>query len=111
MDKIIKVEDRFYILATSSMNDDRTRVLKQDELFGVFDRFGDIHSYVLGEQGLYLEGTRFLSRFLFKLNNDRPLLLSSTVRDDNALFSVDLTNPDVYQNGVVVTPRGTLHLL
>ena len=101
MNKIIKVEDRFYILATSSMNDDRTRVLKQDELFGVFDRFGDIHSYVLGEQGLYLEGTRFLSRFLFKLNNDRPLLLSSTVRDDNAVFSVDLTNPDVYQNGVV----------
>ena len=111
MDKIIKVEDRFYILATSSLNDDRTRVLKQDELFGVFDRFGDIHSYDLGKQGLYLEGTRFLSRFLFKLNDDRPLLLSSTVRDDNALLSVNLTNPDVYQNGVVVTPRGTLHFL
>jgi glycogen debranching enzyme len=114
LNRVIKVENQYYILATSSLNDDRTRVLKQGELFAVFDRFGDIQSYALGEhgpyQGLYYGDTRFLSSLGLRLNNERPLLLSSTVRDDNALLAVDLTNPDVYENGVVRMPRGTLHL-
>jgi hypothetical protein len=42
IEDVIKVEDRYYILATSSLADSRTRVLKNAETFGVFDRFGDI---------------------------------------------------------------------
>jgi glycogen debranching enzyme len=114
VNQVIKVEDRYYILATSALTDDRTRVLKQGELFGVFDRFGDIVTYGLGEQGpsqgLYYEGTRFLSSLVLRLNGERPLLLSSTVRDDNSVLAVDLTNADVYENGVVTIQRGTLHL-
>ena len=49
----------------------------------------------LGEQGLYHQGTRFLSRSSCGSNGRRPLLLSSTVRDGNALLTVDLTNPDL----------------
>jgi glycogen debranching enzyme len=109
MDTVIKVHDRYYILATSSLKDDRTPVLKQGELFAVFDRYGDIASYGTGEQGLYYEGTRFLSRLALKVNNERPLLLSSTVKDDNALLSINLTNPDLYEQGKVTIPRGTLH--
>jgi glycogen debranching enzyme len=45
-----------------------------------------------------------------RLGRDRPLLLSSTVKDDNALLTVDLTNPDFTIDGHVLVPRGTLHI-
>ncbi len=54
MDDIIKVEDHYYILATSSRVDQRTRVLKDNETFAVFDEAGDIRPIGVGEQGLYL---------------------------------------------------------
>ncbi|HET9234015.1 MAG TPA: amylo-alpha-1,6-glucosidase [Candidatus Eisenbacteria bacterium] len=108
--EVIQVEEKYYIVATSSRLDDRTRVLKQGETFGVFDRFGDIAPVGLGELGLYYEGTRFLSRFGLTLGTERLLLLSSTVSNDNAHLWVDLTNADITQDGEVVIPRGTLHV-
>jgi glycogen debranching enzyme len=110
MEEIIQVKDQFYILATSSLADDRTRVLKHGETFAVFDRYGDIQPVGLGEQGIYHEGTRFLSRLELRLEANRPLLLSSTVKEDNALLTVDLTNPDIRISGRVMIPRGTVHI-
>lgn len=110
MDDVIRVKDQFYILATSSLADDRTRVLKHHETFAVFDRYGDIQPIGLGEQGLYHEGTRFLSRLELRLGQQKPLLLSSTVKEDNALLTVDLTNPDIYLDGQEMIPRGSLHI-
>ncbi len=107
---IIRVQDQFYILATSSQADDRTRVLKHNDTFAVFDRYGDIQPIGLGEQGVYCDGTRFLSRLELRLDKDRPMLLGSIVKEGNALLTVDLTNTDVYVNGEVVAPRGTLHI-
>ncbi len=107
---VIRVKDQFYILASSSLADARTRVLKQGETFAVFDRHGDVGPVGLGVQGLYHEGTRFLSRLELRLGNDRPMLLSSTVTDDNMLLTVDLTNQDVYDNGEISVCRGTVHL-
>ena len=103
-------EDTFYILATDSAADEVTRVLKDGETFAVFNRHGDIESASLGQGGLYCEGTRFLSLLLFKFGNARPFLLDSTIKEDNLLFVVNLTNPDVYQAGKIVVPRGTLHI-
>lgn len=110
MDEIIRVRDQFYILATSSLADDRTRVLKHDDMFAVFDRYGDIQPIGLGEQGIYYEGTRFLSRLELGIGENRPLLLGSTVNDDNSLLAVDLANPDINIGGNVIIPRGTLHI-
>src|SRR5262249_32790517 len=36
--------------------------------------------------------------------------LSSTVKEDNALLAVDLTNPDVREGDQVTAPRGTVHV-
>jgi glycogen debranching enzyme len=110
VEEIISVNDQFYILASSSMADNRTRVLKHGETFGVFDRYGDIQPVGRGTQGLFHEGTRFLSRQELFLNNDRPMLLSSTVKEDNALLAVDLTNPDLYRDGHIAIPRGSVHV-
>jgi len=110
VEDIISVNDQFYIRASSSMADNRTRVLKHGETFGVFDRYGDIQPVGSGTQGLFHEGTRFLSREEVFLNNGRPMLLSSTVKEDNALLAVDLTNPDLYEEGRIAIPRGSVHV-
>ena len=107
---IVEIDNQYYILATSSLADEQDRVLKHGDTFALFDRYGDIKPVGLGEEGLYHEGTRFLSRLLLRMGRTRPLLLSSTVREDNALLAVDLTNLDVSDGSKVTIPRGTLHL-
>lgn len=109
-DEIIRVEDEYYIRATSSRADERTRVLKHGDTFGVFDRFGDVQPIGLGEQGLFHQGTRHLSRLELRIGRQRPLLLSSTVNEANDVLTVDLTNPDIPRDGEVHFPRGTLHV-
>lgn len=107
-DDVVRIEDDYYIRVTSSRVDDRTLVLKHGETFAVFDHYGDLVPFGVGEQGIYHEGTRFLSRLDLRIRDTRPLLLSSTVREDNALLTVDLTNPDLVLNGQVL-PRGRIH--
>jgi glycogen debranching enzyme len=108
--EVIRIRNEFYIRSSSARVDVRTRVLKQGDTFAVFDRFGDIETFGTGELGLYYQDTRFLSRLTLRLGKDRPLLLSSTVREDNAVMAVDATNPDAWRDSEVVIPRGTLHV-
>jgi glycogen debranching enzyme len=110
MEEIIKVQEQFYILATSSRVDDHTRVLKHGETFAVFDRTGSFHPVGLGEQGLYHDGTRRLSRLELLLDGRRPVLLTSTVLRETGVLQVDLTNPDLTQGEEVLLPRDTLHI-
>ncbi|HVZ86842.1 MAG TPA: amylo-alpha-1,6-glucosidase [Polyangia bacterium] len=110
-DEVLEHQDKFYIQATSSRADDRTRVLKQGNTFAVFDRFGDVQPVGLGEQGIYHDGTRFLSRLELRLGGRRPLLLSSTVKKENDLLTVDLSNPDLTApDGTLRLARGELHV-
>jgi glycogen debranching enzyme len=105
------VTQNFYIATESPPADDRTRVLKYGNTFAVFDRYGDIETVGLREEGIFCEGTRFLSQLEFRLAYSRPLLLSSTIKADNSQFAADLTNVDISRNGEVIIPRGTLHVL
>jgi glycogen debranching enzyme len=100
----------YHILAASSPADERTRVLKHGDTFAVFDHYGDVKPGGLGEEGLYHEGTRFLSCLLLELAGARPFFLGSTVRDENDQLTVALTNPDLLRDGQVRVPLGTLHL-
>src|SRR5690606_32054758 len=45
--------------------------------------------------GIFNRDTRHLSHFYLTMEGVRPMLLSSTVRDDNTAFTRDLTNPDL----------------
>ncbi|MBI4477558.1 MAG: amylo-alpha-1,6-glucosidase [Acidobacteria bacterium] len=110
MEDVIEVKGEYYIRALTSRVEDRTRVLKDGETFGVFDRYGDIQLYGLGEQGLYHDGTRHLSRLELRVGGRRPLLLSSTVKNENDLFTADLTNPDLMEGDDLISGRGDLHL-
>jgi len=106
--------NQYYILSTSPGQGERSLVLKQGDLFGVFDSSGNIDSELRYDEGLYFKGTRHLSKLSLSLSLfeslAKPHLLSSSVRADNVVLGADLTNPDVYASGRVVVPRGSLHL-
>ena len=109
MSDIVRVEDEYYVRASSALADDRTRVLKYGDTFAVFNRYGDIEPLGTSRFGLFHAETRYLSRFTLRLNQKQPLLLSSSIRDDNAFLSVDLTNVDTSLNGAGDLARGTVH--
>jgi glycogen debranching enzyme len=106
----VNTAQQYYITTTARPADDRPRVLKYGDLFAVFNRHGDVEPTGLGEEGLFYEGTRFLSKLVLHIGNARPLLLSSTISRDNFLFTADLTNVDVVEDNEVKIPRGTLHV-
>jgi glycogen debranching enzyme len=103
---IITVGDQHYIRARSFLAGGRRHVLLSGDTFAIFDRFGDFSP--IGEFGLFHCDTRHLSTFTLRVNGQRPRFLSSTIRNDNALLSVDLTNPEM-RSGDQLIRYGTVH--
>ena len=94
MDSAVQADD-FSITAQISLVEQRFRTLKHGDMFGVFDQRGDIRPGPGGTEGIYFTDTRMLSEFEFLIGGRPPILLSSTLRDDNATLSCDLSNPDL----------------
>ncbi len=84
-------------------------MLKHGETFAVLDRRGDVRPFGVGGQGLFHRGTRHLSHSLLTIGGERPLLLGSSVTQDNTLLAVDLANPDLDNNDQPI-PGDKLHL-
>lgn len=101
---------QFYTPVTASLVARRPRTLKQGDTFCVFNHYGDIAPEAGGPEGLYHKDTRFLSRTQLLINGQQPILLSSALRDDNAVLTVDLTNPDMLSGGQVGLPRDIIHV-
>src|SRR5436309_7839772 len=109
-DTLVKLhDDKYYILASSSYADDRVLTLNYGDTFGIFDRWGDIKQIGSGSQGIYHQGTRFISEMELELNHYRPMLLSSNVKSENEILSVDLTNTDI-DDGESIIPKGSIHI-
>ena len=102
--------DRYHIAATTSLAGETQRVLMHDDSFAVLDRHGDVRASVRSEQGIYHAGTRFLSTEVLYLGRRPFLFLSSTVLENNLVFTADLTNPEIH-GGDLSIPHGTLHML
>lgn len=82
-----------------------SRVLKNNETFALMDPTGDI--FPDQQQGIFRAETRFLSQWELRLNGQRPILLNSTLKQDNSLLLVDLTNPEQPEYGL---SQGTVHM-
>jgi glycogen debranching enzyme len=106
----IQVEDRWYVLATSSQSGDPARVLKYGESFALLDRAGDMPRVSGGEHGFFHDGTRFLSRYELRLAGHRPVVLNSNVKRDDSELVVDATNPEVTDATGAVRHKGSLHV-
>jgi glycogen debranching enzyme len=103
-------EMQFYITATQPTTRP-PRALKYGDTFVVFDRRGDIGALPHSSAGVFHKDTRYLSRLEFLVNGRQPLLLGSNLRDDNAAFIVDLTNPDLIADQRVMLEKDTVHIL
>jgi glycogen debranching enzyme len=102
-------ETSFYIPATGTATRPR-RTLKYGDTFAVFDSHGDMGASAGGADGLFHKDTRYLSRLELLLNNRPLLLLGSNLRDDNSMLSVDLTNPDFYEDDRLVLQKDLVHV-
>lgn len=109
MNDIIQLENKYYIAVNSTYADDRVKVLNHADTFGIFDRWGDVKRIGEEVQGIYHSGMRFISNLDMRINGKRPLLLSSSVKDENEILSVDLTNPALHAEEMDI-PKGVLHL-
>jgi glycogen debranching enzyme len=98
------------IAASATLQERRTRTLKHGDTFAVFDHRGDIGGEPGNSEGLYHRDTRILSQFQLLLEESRPLLLSSMIQDDNAVFSADLSNSDLLIGGQIVLRREQIHV-
>jgi glycogen debranching enzyme len=101
----------FFISASASLQERRPHTLKHGDTFAVFDRNGDAFAGPNRPEGLFHRDTRHLSHFYLTIGGAPALLLSSTLRDDNATLSCDLTNPDLLgANGALVIRHDLIHL-
>src|SRR5258707_11882056 len=101
---------QFAIAVSATLQQRRTRTLKHGDSFAVFDHRGDIGGEPGNPEGLYHRDTRMLSQLQLLLEEERPLLLSSTTQDDNAVFTADLSNPDLLEDGKIALRRENIHL-
>jgi len=102
---------QFAVASQSSLQERRPRILKHGDTFGVFDRNGDLLSGEGSPDGLFHRDTRYLSHLDLRIDGVRPILLSSTLRDDNAMLTCDLTNPDLYgEAGQLVLAHDLIHI-
>ena len=97
-----EAQQPFYIAAHDSLVDEPPRTLKHGDTFALFDHYGDLASRRGNSLGLYHQDTRHLSRLKLTIEQRSPLLLCSTVRTNNAVLDVDLTNPDIRQDDAII---------
>jgi glycogen debranching enzyme len=103
--------NRFYVAASSDTEPAERFVLKHDDTFAIVDRIGDISPMGRSEQGLYHDGTKFVSMLRLRVQGKRPLLLSSSMTRSNVLLQVELANPDLYEaREMISVPYGTVHI-
>ena len=101
---------RFYIESAALLQEHRPRTLKHGHSFAVFDPRGDIVAGPGSSDGIYHRDTRYLSQLELRLNGAPFLLLSSNVREDNILLTVDLSNPDLSAGGRNVLRGERIHV-
>jgi glycogen debranching enzyme len=82
---------------------------KEGEIFLHSDLNGNFSTPNTVGMGLYYKDTRFLSQFELRVNGAMPVLLSSSA--ERAYMSyIDLTNPDVWEEGKLAITQQTLNI-
>ena len=92
------------------IHDEANRLLatKEGEMFLYANEEGNLAGGSQG-MGLYYRDTRFLSYYELTIDGRPPVLLSSSA--ERAYMSyVDLTNPDVWDDGRISIPQQTLNI-
>jgi glycogen debranching enzyme len=81
--------------------------LKDGNAFLLADALGDIQGK---DDGLFVNDTRFLSRFELTIAHRRPSLLGAAIDQNNTLFTAHLTNRPLPSLGAESIPKGVIHI-
>ncbi|AXK73117.1 amylo-alpha-1,6-glucosidase [Lysobacter sp. TY2-98] len=84
-----------------------SHVIKDGDSFLVANGLGDVEA---AAHGLFRDDTRLLSRYVLRLGDSPPALLSATVTRDNVYFIAHLTNRALPPLGGVESAKGLVHL-
>ncbi|UII19728.1 amylo-alpha-1,6-glucosidase [Fulvivirga ligni] len=103
------IMDEFSIASKESYQNKDLRVLNESDTFAIFDSHGDINFDHDGIQGIYYGGTRYISRLVLGIEGARPTILSSNIRENNDMLSVDMTNPNLGSDESFFA-QGQLHI-
>jgi len=90
-----KVGDGYPVGASAMLAERRLHTLKHGDMFGVYDTTGNILYGPGIADGLYYLDTRHLCALSLTICEQQPILLSATLRENNATLTCDLTNPDI----------------
>lgn len=84
-------------------------VIKENDVFLLFDKLGDVAKEDGSSLGLYTRDTRFLSRMEYYINGRKPVLLSFSSEENNEA-TILLTNPEIdFGNGLLL-PQSSLFI-
>jgi len=95
--------------AESSFAQEQTKTLMSGDLFAVFNRRGDFCTMVSNSHGLFYREMRHLSKLTLRLKEGALRLLTSSIRLDNAILSVDQTNAELQRAGQKILNPGVLY--
>jgi glycogen debranching enzyme len=109
MSEIIGPKKQSCLQAESSFANEQTKTLMSGDLFVVFDRCGDLRTKDSSSRGLFYREMRHLSRLSVRLEEGGLWLLTSSIRLDNAVLSVDQTNAELQRGSQKVLNAGELH--
>ncbi|MCY9665068.1 amylo-alpha-1,6-glucosidase [Paenibacillus alginolyticus] len=85
------------------------RVIKENDLFLMTDKTGDIPAGNEAGHGLYTKDTRFLSGLEIRINGKKPILLSSSA-GTNYIATIRMTNPHMESDGQLILWRESVEL-
>ncbi|RCW50409.1 amylo-alpha-1,6-glucosidase [Paenibacillus prosopidis] len=85
------------------------RVIKENDVFLTTDKSGDIPSENPTGLGLYMQDTRFLNRMELYINDEKPLLLTSSA-EENYLATILLTNKHMEREGELLLWRESIEI-
>jgi len=86
------------------------RVIKENDLFFLTDKSGNIPKSDTYGLGLYTKDTRFLSKWHLRINEQEPMLLSSNA-DENHITTMISTNHQKEENGKLLLWRESVQIL
>lgn len=108
--KEFEADGKYKITTDATYIDDRTHVLNHCDTFGIMNRSGDILPLGKEVQGIYHQDTRYLNELRLQLNGQNPTLLSSNIKEENEILSVDLSNPQILLDNGELLPQGIIHI-
>lgn len=102
--------NEYKVTSETSYIEERTQVLNHCDTFAILSRTGDIVPSGKKVQGVYYKDTQYINKIRLSINGYNPVLLSSNIKEDNEMLSIDLSNPQMLMDDGKILQQGEVHI-